>query len=76
MPQLRRDPIVDRWTLVEVKSSKPADQYTQEKHQSQHPDVCPFCPGHEALTTPEVQAVRAVGSEADKSGWTIRTIPN
>ena len=33
-------------------------------------EVCPFCPGNEALTPPEIE--RAGTPEA----WTVRVIPN
>jgi len=37
---------------------------------------CPFCPGREAQTPPEVDAVRREGSEKDKPGWQVRVVPN
>ncbi len=37
-------------------------------------DRCPFCPGAEADTPPEVY--RVGGGEANKTGWTVRVIPN
>ncbi len=76
MPQLRLDPIVSRWTLVEVDHSLSAQQYPQETRQVQHKDVCPFCPGRESFTTLEVQALRPAGSQPNTPGWTVRTIPN
>ena len=38
------------------------------------PDSCPFCPGHEAMTPPEV--LRAGPGEPDTPGWQVRVIPN
>jgi len=32
---------------------------------------CPFCPGNESVTPPEIYAVRP-----DDNGWTLRVIPN
>lgn len=40
------------------------------------PVGCPFCPGNEAATPPETQAVRPPGGEADGPGWTVRAVPN
>lgn len=37
---------------------------------------CPFCPGNEQMTPPEVDADRDSGSGADTSGWQTRTVPN
>ena len=36
--------------------------------------TCPFCPGHEAETPPEV--ARLGGGEPDGPGWRIRVFPN
>ncbi len=35
---------------------------------------CPFCPGHERMTTPEV--LRFGKGEANQPGWLVRVIPN
>lgn len=40
------------------------------------PRRCPFCAGNEALTPPEVDAVRPSGGPADGPGWTVRVVPN
>jgi UDPglucose--hexose-1-phosphate uridylyltransferase len=37
---------------------------------------CPFCPGNEAMTPPEVWASGRKGSLADTPGWDVRVIPN
>jgi len=36
--------------------------------------ICPFCPGHEKNTTPEV--LRFGKGEPNKPGWLVRVIPN
>lgn len=38
--------------------------------------ACPFCPGHESETPPEVWANRPEGSGADAPGWQQRSVPN
>jgi UDPglucose--hexose-1-phosphate uridylyltransferase len=35
---------------------------------------CPFCPGHESMTPPEV--MRTGGGEPDGPGWRVRVTPN
>ncbi|MFZ5845331.1 MAG: DUF4931 domain-containing protein [Patescibacteria group bacterium] len=35
---------------------------------------CPFCPGNEAMTPPEVYRIGP--GEKDKSGWLVRVVPN
>jgi len=38
-----------------------------------HPAQCPFCPGNEAFTPPEIYTVR---SSRGDNGWLVRVIPN
>jgi UDPglucose--hexose-1-phosphate uridylyltransferase len=38
-------------------------------------EFCPFCPGNERMTPPEIYAVRADGS-GRPSDWKVRVIPN
>jgi UDPglucose--hexose-1-phosphate uridylyltransferase len=37
---------------------------------------CPFCPGRESLTPPEVLAYRQNGSAPNTAGWDVRVVPN
>ena len=64
MSDLRKDPTRGRWVLVRPVTSSPAP--TGE---------CPFCPGNEDLTRPEIAAYRKEGSPADGPGWSVRVIP-
>ena len=36
---------------------------------------CPYCPGAEAATAPEIAAYRKDGSPANTSGWSVRVVP-
>ena len=38
--------------------------------------VCPFCEGHENLSTSEAYAPRSGGSQANQPGWQVRVVPN
>jgi UDPglucose--hexose-1-phosphate uridylyltransferase len=38
-------------------------------------EQCPFCPGHESLTRPEIVAYREQDSAPDGPGWQVRVIP-
>jgi UDPglucose--hexose-1-phosphate uridylyltransferase len=40
------------------------------------PIACPFCPGHERETPPELAARGAAGRRADQPGWRVRVVPN
>lgn len=37
-------------------------------------DACPFCPGNESMTPPEV--ARTGGGRPDTPGWRVRVVPN
>jgi UDPglucose--hexose-1-phosphate uridylyltransferase len=37
---------------------------------------CPFCPGNEAETPPEIDAIRIPGTLPDRPGWRARAFPN
>ncbi len=45
----------------------------EEKHIN--PQECPFCPGNEGATPPEIYALRE-NSPPNSPGWTLRVIPN
>jgi UDPglucose--hexose-1-phosphate uridylyltransferase len=36
---------------------------------------CPYCPGREHLTAPEISAYRKPGSSPNGPGWTVRVVP-
>jgi galactose-1-phosphate uridylyltransferase len=62
--ELRKDPTRAHRVLVRPPSAAlPSD------------DGCPFCPGHEPLTPPEIQAYRKEGSSRGGPGWSVRVIP-
>jgi UDPglucose--hexose-1-phosphate uridylyltransferase len=76
MSQLRRDPITGRWIIVNYeKAMRPKDFSFESPAKSDNTKDCPFCPGNERLTPPEIIAHRKVG-RADSPGWTIRVVPN
>ncbi|HET9951261.1 MAG TPA: galactose-1-phosphate uridylyltransferase [Candidatus Eisenbacteria bacterium] len=77
MPELRRDPVVGRWVIIAAERRfRPRDFDARGSAAPTGPDVCPFCPGHESYTTPEILAFRPPGSPANGPGWTTRVVPN
>lgn len=75
MAELRRDPIVGRWVIVDTQEpSKPQD-YEHEQH-TWRAGVCPFCYGNEAMTPPEIDAFRDPHTAANTPGWQVRAVPN
>ena len=77
MPQLRQDLITGRWVAVATERARRPDSFSQAAREPVPArDVCPFCPGHEQMTPPEVLSYRAPGTEPDGPGWWVRVVPN
>jgi UDPglucose--hexose-1-phosphate uridylyltransferase len=76
MPELRRDPVTGRWVIIATDRPKRPDDFHFERVTVAGREHCPFCPGHEAMTPPEVLAYRQPGSQPDTPGWDVRVVPN
>ena len=62
---------------VATERARRPDSFTQAaKEAVAARDVCPFCPGHESMTPPEVLAYRAPGTSPNTEGWWVRVVPN
>ena len=71
MPQLRKDPVLGRWVIISTERAKrPSDFSAPERGQRSEPDRCPFCPGNEKMTPPEVTRRPLDGD------WRVRVVPN
>ena len=62
--ELRKDPTSGRWVLVQNRASRSSDGTR-----------CPFCPGHETETPPEITAYRSDGQPPNSSEWLVRVVP-
>lgn len=58
-----------RWVIISSHRINRPDQ-----SQRNDKNLCPFCPGNESMTPPEV--FRLGKGEANKPGWTVRVVPN
>lgn len=85
--QLRRNPLTRRWTVYPVGEISPKELVTRARQgASAEPrpsvDPCPFCPGHEAMTTEEILTWKegAIRYRRDHgpagSDWDARVFPN
>lgn len=75
MPELRKDPVIGRWVIISGERGKRPNDFEREIE----PEVgklCPFCPGNEDKTPPEILAYAEPGREKNKSGWWLRVVPN
>ncbi len=75
MAELRRDPITGRWVIIETEKIKVPSDYEVEQHVKKS-GVCPFCPGNEHMTPPEIDAHREGEIKPNTPGWLTRIIPN
>ena len=76
MPELRRDPITRRWSIIATERGlRPKSFLVHAKDPPAGARGCPFCAGHEHLTPPEIRAVRP-GSPPNGPGWSVRVVPN
>jgi hypothetical protein len=53
MPELRKDPVVGRWVIISTERSLRPTSFTQDQP-PRGGTFCPFCPGNEDSTPPEV----------------------
>ena len=59
MPELRKDPITDRWVIISTdRARRPSDFVREPTAREPSGRFCPFCPGNESKTPPEVLAYR------------------
>jgi UDPglucose--hexose-1-phosphate uridylyltransferase len=76
MPELRKDPVTGRWVIISTDRQKRPNDFHLERAAILGKEHCPFCPGHESYTPPEVLAYRHNGSAPNGPGWDVRVVPN
>ena len=75
MPELRKDPIVQRWVVMAPdRAKRPSD--VKDDPKSVEGEFDPFAEGNEQATPPEIMAYRNYGSQANGPGWRVRVVPN
>jgi len=75
MPELRKDPVVGRWVIISTDRSRRPTNFTPARVEKST-SFCPFCPGQEDKTPPEVYACRENGGGPNGAGWKVRVVPN
>lgn len=67
------DSKTQRWVIIAPSRKKrPDDSMTENAVRNAR--ACPFCPGHEQATPPEVYRIGP--GEKDSQGWLVRVVPN
>ncbi|HPR62711.1 MAG TPA: galactose-1-phosphate uridylyltransferase [Thermoanaerobaculia bacterium] len=69
MSDLRHDPIQRRWVIIATeRGRRPHDFRSPAEARQTH--FCPFCPGHEEATPPEIARI------SEGRNWKVRVVPN
>jgi UDPglucose--hexose-1-phosphate uridylyltransferase len=76
LPELRKDPVTGRWVIISTDRQKRPNDFRLERAAILGREHCPFCPGHEAMTPPEVMSYRQNGGAPNTPGWEVRVVPN
>ncbi|MBU0686448.1 MAG: galactose-1-phosphate uridylyltransferase [Candidatus Margulisbacteria bacterium] len=80
MPELRQDPISERWVVIATERGKRPSDFgggaATKLITEEHVDTCPFCEGNESKTPHELFVVRKPKSKPDGPGWEVRVIQN
>lgn len=75
MPELRKDPVTGRWVIIATERAKRPHQYPKLDEERKG-GFCPFCPGNEGSTPPELLSYRPSNTPKDSEGWWLRVVPN
>lgn len=75
MPELRKDPIIGRWVIISTERGKRPTDFPPRTDRIDT-RMCPFCPGNESATPPEILALRDNGTQPNTPGWRVRAISN
>ncbi|MBI3076405.1 MAG: galactose-1-phosphate uridylyltransferase [Deltaproteobacteria bacterium] len=75
MPELRKDPIIGRWVIISTERAKRPSDFGIAP-ETPRGGFCPFCPGNEDKTPPEILAYRQAGTPPNRPGWTLRVVAN
>ena len=75
MSEIRRDPITGHWVILATERASRPNEYQTPPAARKSDLVCPFCPGNEHLTPPEILANRD-GGAPNGPGWRFRVVPN
>jgi len=77
MSELRRDPIVGRWIIVNSAHPTKPEHYECETHTHiQNSNDCPFCYGNEMVSPHEIESIRDMHTPPNTPGWQVRVVSN
>jgi len=68
--ELRKSYVLNRWVIINTERAKRPQDFAREKVKVEEEGRCPFCPGNERLTPPEISRIEENGK------WIMRVFPN
>ena len=75
MPELRHDPIQQRWVIIASERARRPIEYVVDVTEPSQ-EFCPFCPYNEQKTPPEIMSLREGYSAPNSPGWSVRVVAN
>lgn len=75
MPELRKDPITNRWVIIATERAKRPMDFGKIPEEAKVA-FCPFDYGNEYTTPPEILAFRPKETLPNMPGWWIRVVSN
>lgn len=76
MPELRKDPILNRWIIIAEERSKRPTDFVVDQAVTKG-GFCPLCSGNEQTTPSEVLVYgRSESDHKNSSQWSLRVVPN
>lgn len=76
MPELRQNPFTKEWVVIATERAKRPNELVSKRELKQVPryvPTCPFCPGNEKLTPPEIMRFPLGAADGE---WNVRLVPN
>src|SRR5579864_4755291 len=76
MPELRQNFFTKEWVIIATERAKRPEELATHRAVQAVPgfvETCPFCPGNESKTPPEVLRIQA---DAVDGPWAVRVVPN
>ena len=77
MPELRKEPVSERWVIIATERGKRPDDFKTVSVGTEKPTKdCPLCEGNENMTPPELTSWRKPDTKPNGPGWDIRVVEN
>jgi UDPglucose--hexose-1-phosphate uridylyltransferase len=79
MSEFRLNRATKEWIIIATERAKRPHEFMVKTERPKLPPFdprCPFCPGNENQTPPEIYAERDKNSPVDSPGWSVRVISN